>query len=73
MIRALTSPQDVGKVFAFVSTGFSIGGTVAPILYGWLLDQAGPRDIFWFMSVIALLSVATVFVTGATARHAGAR
>jgi MFS family permease len=73
MIRALTSPKDVGKVFAFVSTGYSIGGTVAPILYGWLLDQGGARDIFWLMAGVALLSIASVFVTGATARHAGRR
>lgn len=73
MIRSVTPHGQMGKVFAFVSTGFNIGGVVAPILYGWLLDHSSPRNIFWASGTLALLTVATVLVTGVEQRRARAR
>ena len=73
MIRGVTPPGQMGKVFGFVSTGFNIGGIVAPILYGWLLDHSSPRNIFWASGTLALLTVATVLVTGVEQRRAKAR
>lgn len=70
MIRAITPPGEMGKVFGFVSTGYNVGGTVAPILYGWLLDHADPRSLFWVMGVVALLTVGTVLITGREGRRA---
>lgn len=70
MIRAITPPGAIGTVFGFVSTGYNVGGTVAPILYGWLLDHADPRSLFWVMGVVALLSVGTVLLTGREGRRA---
>ncbi len=73
MIRAVTPPGQMGKVFAFVSTGFNVGGIIAPILYGWLLDHSSPRNIFWASGMLAQLTVATVLVTGGEQRRAKAR
>jgi MFS family permease len=70
MIRAITPPGQMGKVFGFVSTGFNVGGVVAPILYGWLLDHSAPRNLFWVTGVVALLTVVTVLVTGLQRRRA---
>ncbi len=72
MIRAVTPPGQMGKVFAFVSTGFNIGGVVAPIAYGWLLDHSTPRNVFWLSGVLALLTVGTVLATGLEQRRARA-
>ena len=47
LIRAMTPPRDVGKVFGFVSTGFNIGGIVAPPAFGYLLDNSDPTYVFW--------------------------
>ena len=33
MVRAVTPPGSFGKVFGFVTTGFNLGGMVAPLLY----------------------------------------
>ena len=52
MVRAVTPPGSFGKVFGFVSTGFNLGGMVAPLLYGWLMDHGEPRAIF--MIVVGL-------------------
>ena len=73
MIRSVTPPGQMGKVFAFVSTGFNVGGIIAPIVYGWLLDHSSARNVFWACGVLALLTVATVLVTGVEQRRARAQ
>jgi MFS family permease len=64
MIRALTPPGEMGKVFGFVSVGYNIGGVVAPVMFGFLLDHADPGLLFWVVGAISLGTVVTVLVTG---------
>ncbi len=59
MVRAVTPPGSFGKVFGFVSTGFNLGGMVAPLLYGWLMDRGQPRLIFVVVVAFTLLAVVT--------------
>jgi MFS family permease len=62
MIRAMTPPGEMGKVFGFVFVGFSIGGAGAPLLFGWLLDNGEPALVFSISAValgLALLSLLT--------------
>ena len=40
MIRSVTPPGDMGKVFGFVATGFNLGGLLAPPFFGYLLDHS---------------------------------
>ena len=60
MVRRVTPPGSVGKVFAFVSTGLALGGVLMPIAFGWLMDHADPRWVFWLSAIIILLTVLTV-------------
>jgi MFS family permease len=46
IVRAVTPPGAFGVVFGFVSAGFNVAGMIAPLLYGWLMDQGEPRVIF---------------------------
>src|SRR3546814_3169520 len=46
LVRSVTPPGAMGKVFGFVSTGFSIGGIVSPLLFGYLLDHGQPSLVF---------------------------
>ena len=64
MIRSLAPPGEMGKVFGFVSTGFNIGSMVAPVMYGYLLDQAQPQAVFWVVGAVSLLTVGTILCTG---------
>lgn len=64
MIRSVTPPGEMGKVFGFVSVGFNIGGVVAPVMFGYLLDHADPGLLFWVVGAISLSTVVTVLVTG---------
>lgn len=60
MVRAVTPPGSFGKVFGFVSTGFNIGGTISPLLYGWLLDRGEPLMLFGLVATFIMISLLTV-------------
>ena len=59
MVRAVTPVGSFGKVFGFVSTGFNLGGMVAPLLFGWLMDRGEPRAIFMIVVGFILLALVT--------------
>jgi FSR family fosmidomycin resistance protein-like MFS transporter len=60
LVRAVTPPGAYGKVFGFVSTGFNIGASIAPIVYGMLMDHGQPRAVFLLSATVSLLCVSTV-------------
>jgi MFS transporter, FSR family, fosmidomycin resistance protein len=57
IVRAETPPGAFGTVFGFVTTGFNIGGIVAPLLFGWIMDHGYARAIFALSAVFCLLSI----------------
>ncbi len=59
MVRAVTPPGSFGKVFGFVSTGFNLGGMIAPLTYGWLMDHGQPRMIYAIVVAFILLALVT--------------
>ena len=61
LVRSVTPPGAMGKVFGFVSTGFSIGGIVSPLLFGFLLDQGRPSLVFYVVAGFMVVSLVTVF------------
>ncbi|HEV2263915.1 MAG TPA: MFS transporter [Stellaceae bacterium] len=70
IVRAATPPGSFGKVFGFVSTGFNFAGIAAPLLFGWLMDQAHPRSVFIVVAGLTLLSLP--LLTGRPARASDA-
>src|SRR5215467_3839176 len=60
LVRAVTPPGAFGTVFGFVSTGFNIGASIAPIVYGMLMDRGQPRAIFFLSAAVSLICVSTV-------------
>ena len=58
---------SVGTVFAFVTTGYSVGQSFGPPIYGLLLDYGSPEIVFWASALFSLISVSTVFM-GRSAR-----
>lgn len=60
LVRAVTPPGAFGTVFGFVSTGFNIGASIAPIVYGMLMDHGQPRSIFLLSAAVSLVCVSTV-------------
>ena len=63
MVREITPPGQTGKVFGFVFVGFSLGSSLAPLLFGWLLDTGRPELVF--VSAAGFLLIALVTITTA--------
>ncbi|TMK19198.1 MAG: MFS transporter [Alphaproteobacteria bacterium] len=60
IVRSVTPPGSFGKVFGFVTTGFHIGGMVAPLIFAQFLDHGYPRGVFLYVAACALVAIATV-------------
>jgi MFS family permease len=60
LVRAVTPPGAYGRVFGFVSTGFNIGASIAPIVYGMLMDNGQPRAVFLLSAAVSIVCVSTV-------------
>jgi FSR family fosmidomycin resistance protein-like MFS transporter len=60
IVREITPPGSFGKVFGFVTTGFNIGGIIAPLVFGALLDHGMERGVFFCVALGSLASVLTV-------------
>ncbi|MET0509872.1 MAG: MFS transporter [Burkholderiaceae bacterium] len=57
LVRAAAPPGAEGKTFGIVMTGFNIGGTVGPVMFGWLLDHGRYSGIFAASVAFMLLTV----------------
>ena len=60
LVRAVTPPGAYGLVFGFVSVGFNIGASIAPIIYGALMDNGMPRGVFFLSAAVSILCISTV-------------
>ncbi len=47
IVRAVTPEGQFGKVFGFVTTGFNIGGIIAPFIFGYVMDAGRPHWVFF--------------------------
>jgi MFS family permease len=56
LIRRTATGSGLGSVFGFVYSGFDLGSSTAPLLFGALLDHDMPRTVF--------VAVATAMVLG---------
>jgi MFS family permease len=60
LVRAVTPPGAYGLVFGFVSVGFNVGASIAPIVYGALMDHGQPRAVFLLSAAVSILCISTV-------------
>ncbi len=60
IVRAVTPEGQFGKVFGFVTTGFNIGGIIAPLLFGYVMDAGHPRGVFFMICGLSLLAIGTI-------------
>ena len=72
LVRAATPPGATGKVYGFVYSGLDLGGSLSPMLFGWMLDQRMPQWVFGAAALFMLAAVATV-VTLSARRTADAK
>jgi MFS transporter, FSR family, fosmidomycin resistance protein len=63
LVRAASPPGAFGRVFGIVTTGFNIGGTIGPLIGGWIMDHNLPRWVFFssvlFMALTSVMALAS--------------
>jgi MFS family permease len=69
MVRAITPGSEMGKAFGFLSVGMSVGSSISPLIFGWLMDAGRPDAVFL---VVAFFMVITL-LTALAGRFVGAR
>lgn len=66
LVRKAAPKGAAGRAFGIVSTGFNIGSTVGPMIYGYIMDLSLPRVVFM---VSACFMIATVLLAVVTERR----
>ena len=68
MVREIAPPGAIGTVFGVVTMGFSVGGALAPPLFGWIADLDRPQLIFWASGAVSVLCILSVYGASAVRR-----
>lgn len=68
MIRAASPKGSIGKAFGFVFSGQAVGGTIAPVLFGFLIDIGATAWLFYTAAVFMVLCTMTVVASASLAR-----
>jgi MFS family permease len=68
LVRNAAPPGAAGRAFGIVSTGFNFSGILAPLLYGFIMDQHMPHWVFGASVVFMLMTVLLALVTDRKAK-----
>jgi len=71
IVRSVTPPGAFGRVFGFVTTGFNIGGVIAPPAFGYMMDVGTPASVIVGTAICSLAAIPVVLMSfGSRARSA---
>ncbi len=63
LVRKAAPAGAAGRAFGIVSTGFNIGSTVGPMIYGYIMDIPLPRVVFMVSACFMIATVVLAMVT----------
>mgnify|MGYP000082402858 CR=1 FL=1 len=63
LVRDAAPAGTAGRAFGIVSTGFNFSGVLAPLLYGFIMDQQMPHWVFGASVAFMVLTVLLALVT----------
>ena len=69
MVKAVTPPGSTGKAFGFVSTGFSVGATIGPLIFASLLDAGKPQMLFFTSAAMMVVTIALALAASVVGRR----
>ncbi len=69
MLKDACPPGQIGKVFGFVSAGLPLGGALAPVPFGLLIDHGRPDLVLALAAVILMASLLCVGSARASAER----
>lgn len=62
LMRALIPRESFGKAIGIVATGAAVGGAVAPLVFGWILDFGDPAWLFYVLALNLVILIAMVLI-----------
>lgn len=62
LIRDLLPKEAFGKAISMVATGAAIGGAVAPVVFGWIMDIGRAQWLFYLLAGCLVLIALTVLL-----------
>src|SRR5579863_7783627 len=62
LVRAAAPPGAIGRTFGIVTSGFSIGGMVGPLMFGLIMDHGMPRWIFGVSAIVMIVTAAVALI-----------
>jgi MFS family permease len=63
LVRKAAPPGTAGRAFGIVSTGFSIGAVIGPLVYGSIMDHGSPHWIFATAAGIMVITMTLILLT----------
>jgi MFS family permease len=63
LVRDAAPAGAAGRAFGIVTTGFTLGGIVSPLLFGWIMDRNWPQWVFGASVVFMIITVLLALVT----------
>jgi MFS family permease len=72
-VRAIAPPGGIGKAFGYVSTGFSVGGTIGPLFFGTVMDLHLPQLVFFVSAGMMIVTIVMALAASWVARRQLAR
>jgi FSR family fosmidomycin resistance protein-like MFS transporter len=69
LVRAVTPAGSVGTVFGFVTTGMFVGGALAPVFFGWLIDEGLEQWLFILAALAMMLALAAALLANRQAQR----
>ncbi len=61
LVKQATPPGATGRVYGVVYSGLDVGMTLAPVIFGALMDAGGFREVWLLVAFLQLLLIATAF------------
>jgi MFS family permease len=72
LVRAAAPPGAMGRTFGIVTSGFSIGGMVGPLMFGFIMDQGAPQWVFGGSVIVMVLTASVALISDRRSARRGA-
>jgi MFS family permease len=63
LVRAAAPPGAVGRTFGIVTSGFSIGGMIGPLMFGLIMDRGAPQWVFGASAIVMILTASVALIS----------
>jgi MFS transporter, FSR family, fosmidomycin resistance protein len=63
LVRAAAPPGAMGRTFGIVTSGFSIGGMVGPLMFGFIMDRGAPQWVFGASVIVMVLTASVALIS----------